>query len=310
MYFILANRYNIIDKPNHRSSHSKPTVRGGGIIMIIALLCWAIFYGFQYHLFIVGSLIIAMISFVDDIKAQHAAIRFLVHCIAFALLLYQIPFISSWWMILLICLVGIGALNAFNFMDGINGITGIYAIVNFLTLFFINQKTSFTSNELILYALIGVGVFMLFNFRPVARCFAGDVGSIVLAYIQLFLVLQLVQFTEDYRWVLFFLVYGIDAVATITYRLINKENIFKPHRSHLYQYLANERKISHLTVSSVYGVIQFLININLIISWNNNFNWMPVLLIAVFTIFYLILRERVLKQIGTEGVVYKIFKLK
>lgn len=309
LYFRVARRFRIIDKPNHRSSHSHPTIRGGGIIVIVAVLIWFVCNHFSYPWFVVGCLLIASISLADDVKPQHPTVRFLIHLIAFGFLIWQVSWLSPWWFVLLTAIIGIGAINAFNFMDGINGITAGYALVNLLTLLFINHRvTEFTSGSFIIYVVMSVLVFMLYNFRRVARCFAGDVGSIVLAYIQVFLVLQLVYGTDNFKWVLLFLVYGIDSVATIAYRLVKKENIFQPHRSHLYQYLTNERGYSHLFISLVYGLVQLSINAILIFSSEAISAWLATGLIAGMTAFYLVLRESVLKQIGKEGVFINLFK--
>ena len=102
-------------------------------------------------------------------------------------------------------------------------------------------------------------VFNYFNFRTKARCFAGDVGSISIAVIILFLLLKLILQEQNLIYILFLSVYGVDSVLTIIHRLFLKENIFKAHRHHLFQVLVHNLKIPHLLMSSIYMLIQGII---------------------------------------------------
>lgn len=307
LYFKIAIRFGIIDKPNHRSSHQEPTVRGGGIIILFALLIWFFWSGFQIPWFFFGALIIALVSFADDILTLPAAFRTAVQVLAFALMgwqtgLYALPLI----LVGVIIVIGIGTINAFNFMDGINGITGVYALVNLVTFFLIQHFViNYTNDSLILFMGIGVCVFLIFNFRKKARCFAGDVGSVLLAFIQLFFVMQLILKTGNYGWILIFLVYGVDSVVTIVYRIRNRENIFEAHRSHLYQYLSNELGISHLRVSLLYGALQVAINLILIRNLMTVPVWIVLIGVIITGIIYVGIREWVLNKIGKEGLLVK-----
>lgn len=266
-YFKVAERYRIIDKPNERSSHLEPVIRGGGVIFGIGVLLWFGIFTNQYPWLVFGTVAIALISFADDVMTLRALSRFLVHVLAVSLLFYQLDLFAFWpfWLLGIALIVCIGTLNAYNFMDGINGITGVYALVSLATFFFVNQTlTPDTEKSLIIVMLIAVGIFLFFNFRRRARCFAGDVGSVTLAFVQLFLLLQLIVTTSSFGWVLLMLVFGVDSVVTILYRLSRKENIFKAHRTHLYQYLTNELRMPHLVIATAYGIIQLLINIVLV----------------------------------------------
>lgn len=203
------------------------------------------------------------------------------------------------WLMIVIFVIGVGALNGFNFMDGINGMTGVYAMVNLVSFYYINVHiVKFSYTSLIVCMIVAVAVFLYFNFRDHARCFAGDVGSITMAFVQIFLLLQLVAWTNTYTWVLFFLVYGVDVVVTIVYRLWRRENIFSAHRSHLYQLLVNEMGLSHLTVSSIYGLIQLFVNA-LIISffWQSDW-WVSVIMILVAGFGYVGIRAWVVRKVG------------
>lgn len=291
LYFRVADHFNIIDKPNHRSSHTTVTLRGGGIIFSLSLLLYPLWFGLQYEYFLLGLLAIAFISFMDDIKPVSNKIRIVFHLLAVALMFYQLGLfeLPFYWTVLALVLV-IGSVNAINFMDGINGITGLYALVTLLTLYFINlHYTAFTESSFLMVAILSVIVFNFFNFRNRAKCFAGDVGSVSIAFILMFFILALIIKTENFSYLLLLLLYGLDTVTTIIFRLIRKENIFEAHRSHFYQYWANERKYSHLLVSGIYGVGQLLFNLFLVL-------WMPysilniILVLLVSVVLFTMLR--------------------
>lgn len=262
LYFKLADRFNIIDQPNHRSSHTVVTLRGGGIIFAISLLLYPCYFGFQYKYFLTGLALISFISFMDDIKPVSSKLRILFHLGAVALMFCQLGLfdLPVYWIFLALFLV-IGSLNAINFMDGINGITGSYALVTLCALLYINiYIAEFITSSLLITSIISVIVFNFFNFRIKAKCFAGDVGSVSIAFIILFFLLQLIIKTENFSYLLLLLLYGLDTVTTIGFRLIRKERVFEPHRSHFYQHWANEKKVPHLIVASIYALVQLIID--------------------------------------------------
>lgn len=291
LYFKIADHYNIIDKPNHRSSHTQITIRGGGIIFTVALLIYSFYAGLNYPWFLLGLLLISLISFIDDISELSSKVRILFHLIAVALLFYQTGmFALPVYLILLALVFVIGTINAVNFMDGINGITGGYGLVALVTLYYVNSSIiSFTSNGLLLIAILAVLVFNFFNFRTKAKCFAGDVGSVSLAFIILFFLLQLIIKTENLGYFVLLLFYGLDAVTTIIFRLIRKENIVKAHRSHFYQFLANEKKIPHVMVALIYTVVQVLINL-IWITFLSGSNSKSALFIVFTTVIFVVIR--------------------
>ncbi|RYE13124.1 MAG: glycosyltransferase family 4 protein, partial [Rickettsiales bacterium] len=282
--------YNIIDKPNHRSSHTRITIRGGGIIFPIALLLYAVFMGNNYPYFLLGLLLISLISFLDDIKELSSKIRILFHLIAVSLLFLQIGlFTFPFYWILLGLIFVIGTINAINFMDGINGITGGYALITLLSLYYINLSVvNFTDSSVLLISIVSVLVFNFFNFRTKAKCFAGDVGSVSIAFIILFFILQLIIKTGNVGYFALLLLYGLDAATTIVFRLIRKENITKAHRSHFYQFLANEKKILHVVVASIYMIIQLLFNIIWLAFLSYSYLKLTFFIIVITIIFVLI----------------------
>ena len=260
-YFKIADKFNIIDKPNERSSHSRITLRGGGIIFYFGALAYFLSNQWEYPWFMLALTLITFISFVDDIRSTSQGLRLVFHFAAMVLMFYQWGLFSlSWWWIIIALIVCTGIINAYNFMDGINGITGGYSLVILSALAYINAEiATFVEPALINTVLCSVLVFCFFNFRKKAKCFAGDVGSVSIAFILLFLIGKLIIKTEDFSWIILLSVYGVDSVLTIIHRLMLHENIGLPHRKHMYQLMANELKIPHVGVSLIYMGAQALV---------------------------------------------------
>lgn len=257
-YFKIADRFNIIDKPNLRSSHTQITLRGGGILFPIAvLLGFGMGYvGWPLSLAVV---LVAVVSFVDDIRPLSQLPRLLAHVLAIGLVLYDLEIVVvGWWWLPVLAVLLIGWTNAFNFMDGINGITVLYALVTLVSFRFLPDLEAAVP----MLDLMGIAclVFAFFNLRKRAKTFAGDVGSVAMALFLGYYMVKLILSTQQIGYLLFFAVYGIDAVLTIVSRLRKKENILEAHRSHLYQYLANEKKLPHVGVAMGYAVVQLVVN--------------------------------------------------
>jgi UDP-N-acetylmuramyl pentapeptide phosphotransferase/UDP-N-acetylglucosamine-1-phosphate transferase len=301
LYFKIADRFNIIDKPNQRSSHTQITLRGGGIIFPIALINGVlIFQPDQYYLAL-GVFAIAGISFLDDILTLNNKLRIGVHLLSVLLLLIQIftnqhiaiPSIGNFASCLLLLgaiIFIIGIINAYNFMDGINGITVLYSLATLISFIFIQRELNVSIlNEPILYILIAsLCVFGYFNLRTKAKAFAGDVGSIAVALIISFFIGTLIVHTQDLKWILLLGVYGLDAVATIVCRIVRRENIFDAHRTHFYQFLANDKRWSHVAIAVLYAFFQLLLNGFLVYLPGSS----SYLLFGIFVISYVVLRLR------------------
>lgn len=289
VYFKIADKCNIIDKPNERSSHSTIVLRGGGIIFMLGLWIWSAFYGFSYPWFLTAVTLIAGVSFVDDIQSLPDSVRLVAQFVAMGLMFYQLDMLhwEMWWVVIIALIVCVGASNVINFMDGINGITGGYALSVLLPLLLINNgaagcdlnaKVAFVPTSLIMTVILADVVFCLFNFRPKgkAKCFAGDVGSIGIAFILLFMIGQLIMKTGDVTYLVFLLVYGVDGCLTICHRIMLHENLGEAHRKHAYQLMANELKIGHVKVSLLYMAMQFVVSLGFIYVCPNNVlcHWM------------------------------------
>ena len=292
-YFRVADKFNIIDQPNERSSHSRITLRGGGIIFYFGALAYFLTNDWEYPWFILALSLITFISFVDDIRSTSQGLRLVFHFSAMALMFYQWGLFSlSWCWIIIALIVCTGIINAYNFMDGINGITGGYSLIILGALAYINEEmVSFAEPALIYTVLCSVVVFCFFNFRRKAKCFAGDVGSVSIAFILLFLIGKLILKTEDFSWMILLVVYGVDSVLTIIHRLMLHENIGLPHRKHMYQLMANELKIPHVVVSLVYMAVQAIVIIGYIYCQNWGYLYLLCAILSLSSIYIWFMRK-------------------
>ena len=279
IYFRIADHFNIIDKPNERSSHSTIVLRGGGIIFLIGAWIWGAFFGLQYPWFLIALTMVAGISFIDDIHSLPDSVRLVAQFAAMILMFYQIVDSgemiagSQWWELIVYgvisLIVCVGASNIINFMDGINGITGAYAFAVMIPILVESialkdeNGVGFVNNSFIITMMLADLVFCFFNFRPrgKAKCFAGDVGSLGVAFILLFMIGSRVMATGDVTYLVFLAVYGVDGVLTICHRIMLHENLGQAHRKHAFQLMANELKMSHITVSLLYACLQLAISL-------------------------------------------------
>lgn len=292
-YFGIADIFNIIDKPNLRSSHSSIVLRGGGIIFLFGVwLFWA-FFCFQYPWFILGLSLIGLVSFVDDLHSLPDSARLVAQFIAMSLMFYQFGILNfqDWWIVIVALIVCVGIINAYNFMDGINGITGGYSISVLLPLIYLNSKTQFIDMPYLYVTGLSLLVFCFFNFRKKAKCFAGDVGSISMAFILLFALGLLILKTQDFSYIVFLAVYGADAVLTICHRIQLHENLGEAHRKHAYQLMANELKVPHVAVSALYMAMQLAISFGLILLPINHYAYLGIV-IAVLAAAYLLFMKK------------------
>ncbi|MBL1410329.1 MraY family glycosyltransferase [Sphingobacterium faecale] len=300
LYFKIADRFNIIDKPNERSSHTTITLRGGGIIFYFGALAFFILSGFQCPWFFLGLTLMTVVSFADDVMTLSNKVRLLIHFASVLLMAYELNlFDMPWYFLLLAFIIVVGVINAYNFMDGINGITACYSLAVGGLLLWMSHSIDFINPDLLIYTLLSVLVFAFFNFRTKAKCFAGDVGSVAIAFILLFALVALIIKTQNLIYILFLAVYGIDAIWTIIRRLSKGENIFKAHRSHLYQYLANEAGVNKLLVSFLYAAVQFLIGVLVIRMAQENLNmqvFFAVGLLSGMSLCYLLGKKYLIKK--------------
>lgn len=257
-YLQIANKLGIVDKPHHQSSHTGAIIRGGGIVFYVAYLLWFVISGYQYPMIFAGLTIMALTSFADDIHSISPKVRLVLQFAAIIVMLYETHvFNLPLQPLLLLSVACLGAINIYNFMDGVNGMTGGYSLVVLLALLCVNNyHLEFIDNDLLIYMLMADVIFCLFNFRKKAKCFAGDVGSLSMGFIIIFLVLKLIFASGHMHWIAFVTVYMVEGGLTILHRLMLRDNILKPHKKHAYQIMANELRMPHIVVSGIYMGLQ------------------------------------------------------
>lgn len=293
LYFRIADRFDIIDKPNMRSSHTSVVLRGGGVIFLVGVWLYALFFGLHYPWFIFGLTLVGLVSFTDDIRSLPDSVRLVVQFAAMFMMFYQFGILNfhDWWINLVGLIVCVGIINAYNFMDGINGITGGYSLAVLVPLIYLNREYGYIDMPYLYVTGLSLLVFCFFNFRKKARCFAGDVGSISIAFILLFALGKLILQTGDLSYLTLLAVYGADAILTICHRIQLHENLGEAHRKHAYQLMANELKISHVLVSAMYMVAQLGISFGLIFLPLNHYVYMGIV-IVVLAMGYLVFMKR------------------
>jgi len=282
---------NLFDIPNERSSHTEPTPRGGGLM--IDLVCLALFLiyclVFQVDIFwtyFAGALVVALISWLDDLFSVPVVWRFLCHSLAAILVIWglgfwdqaYIPFggtvylgaigqvITFFWIVWMI--------NAYNFMDGIDGIAGAQAFtagIGWLVVgILLGVENTGLYGGLIAAASLG---FLLHNWQP-AKIFMGDVGSAFLGYT--FAVLPLMALKESKDQSVFFPIIGVslvllfvfDSMITLVKRIARLEKVWHAHREHIYQRLVISG-FSHKRVSGIYTILSIIILI-ILVFWVQN----------------------------------------
>ena len=275
--FFLSNfSKNLLDKPNARSSHNKNTPTGGGLgfIFITIIFCLVEIFTFGISFITMIPLIsipIIIVSFIDDFSNLPIKYRFASQILTSSILILNFLFkYENESIILLIVfflfllLLSIALINFINFIDGIDGLISGSFLIILLTFAFSN------SLSLSFYALIGgICAFLLFNWSP-AKLFMGDIGSTFLGAIYVGLIFEQKSLDNAISYLLIFTPIFADAISCIVMRFIYKQNIFKPHKLHLYQRL-HQSGMSHSDISSIYivGIILlsltfFLGNLNLL----------------------------------------------
>lgn len=293
LYFKIADRFNIIDRPNMRSSHTSITLRGGGVVFLFGAWVYAAFFGVTYPWFLIGLTLVGIVSFVDDVHSLPDSARLVVQFAAMFLMFYQFGILNwnDWWIVCIALIVCVGITNAYNFMDGINGITGAYSLAVMLPLSYLNKSVGFIEMPFLLVITLSILVFLFFNFRKKAKCFAGDVGSISMAFIVVFVLGLLMLQTRDFSYIVFLAVYGVDAVLTIVHRIMLHENLGEAHRKHAYQLMANELKVSHLKVSAGYMIVQLAVSAGLIFIPINHYLYLGLVIILLSGAYVIFMRK-------------------
>lgn len=299
VYFMIADHFNIVDKPNERGSHQHITLRGGGIIFLIGTWMWATLCGFQYPWFMIGLTIIGTVSFIDDIKSLTSSMRLVLQFIAMFLIFSDMNIMNwhSWWIVIVALIICVGIINAYNFMDGINGITCGYSLAVLVPLLYIDtipsggKTAGFIDHNLLIIIGLSLLTFCFFNFRNRAKCFGGDVGAVTIAFILVFALGRLILQTGDFTYIMLLAVYGVDTVLTICHRILLHEHLGEAHRKHAYQLLANELGLPHVVVSSIYMALQLVVSYGLIVLPINHWLYLAAVSVVLCAIYFIFMKK-------------------
>ncbi len=275
LYFVVARRFHVVDRPNERSSHKKVTLRGAGVVFYLAVLLYSLTHGMAFYHFLIGASLLAVVCYADDVRDVPSWLRMLTQLAALIVAFYIPVQGIELWKILLIIIVFTGILNIFNFLDGINGMLAAYSLVVVGTFGYIDLfQIHFVDFEFIVTVFASILVFGFFNFRNHARCFSGDVGSVVMGLIVLFLLVSYVKAmpsaSPSVSYLTFIIVFLADGGLTLLKRYLNGRNVFQPHREHLYETLVNELHVPHLRVAVGYALLQLLINVGFFLVADKN----------------------------------------
>jgi len=239
----------VLDRPNARSSHAVPTPRGGGIAVLAALVpglaLLAVLSGEAARLWpaLLGLVLLAGVSFADDLSSLSARLRLLAQAIAVGLGMVALPEASLTQGLVplalerLVLAVGwLWFINLFNFMDGIDGITAVETIAvglgAGLSALLLGAPGLLAALGLVTAA--GAAGFLPQNWHP-ARIFLGDVGSVPLGYLLGFILLWLALAGAPAAALALPLYYLADATLTLLKRLGRGERVWQAHREHWYQ---------------------------------------------------------------------------
>lgn len=311
IFCLLAKNTKLMDKPNERSLHVTPTVRGGGLVFISLFLLSIPVAGYYYavslldlSVLFLGTLFIALISFCDDMYHLSAKARFAVQCIVAGIIAvtalpdtlnFVVFSLANPYLIMgLIFFITLWAINHFNFMDGLDGFCGSQALFLFFAYALLfSVHSAFFYQDMCWILVFGLIGFLVFNFPP-AKLFMGDVGSATLGFISFYLALigqQKYQIPIMY-WFILNGLFLFDATITLLRRIYKKEQWFAAHRKHAYQrlkqYGLNTRLIllGQLCINFVLFVFISLIQLHKI-----NPNIIFVFCLILFLVMYILVEK-------------------
>jgi len=315
--WLMLSRVRIMDIPNARSSHHAPIPRGGGVAIVVTFLLGVVVIDLlgdktplsqQYFWAFLGSaLLIAVVSFLDDITDQGFLVKLATQFLAALFVVasgivldqFSVPFVGNlqlpWLGTILTIFWVVGLTNSYNFMDGIDGLAATTAVI--ASAFF--AYITFRHDSLFIYitsytVMAGAGGFLVFN-RPPARIFLGDVGSAFLGFI--FAVMAIVAARYDHSHTSFLVVpllllhFLFDTTATLCRRIVARENITQAHRTHAYQLLVR-MGLSHGRVTLIYavlGVLQGIAAIVMVEIGGEARLWVFAPFLLAYTVAYLII---------------------
>ncbi len=277
----------ILDIPNHRSSHTLPTPRGGGVAIVVSFyagLLWLFVTGaVEERLFylLLTAVPIAVTGFIDDIISLSAKVRLLVQVAAACGTLFMLGITGYLFFPALFMIVWFT--NLFNFLDGTDGYVASEALFVSIAGFLL-----FHEGSLLLIAASVLG-FLPFNWQR-ASIFMGDVGSTFLGFITALFILHTSSSLGDLLlWALMTLPFWFDATYTLLRRLLQREQITEAHRKHLFQ-RAVRAGCSHRCVAAV--LWGFNLTFLLLFLWTKSLMLLTVALM-ILLLFTMLIEKRV-----------------
>lgn len=309
----------LLDVPNERSSHAAPKLRGAGIVIVgVCLILYlattrAVAADVAWS-YVTGALIVAGVSWVDDVRSLPASIRFAAHAAAAIILIAGCGPSPSLYVPIYGSTIDLGLLapaltflwivwmiNAYNFMDGIDGIAGAQAVVAGLGWAALGavfgQPVLYLFGGILVFSSLG---FLIHNWDP-AAVFMGDVGSAFLGYTFASMPLLVSSGgTVHEGWLLpasicFLWLFIADTAFTFVRRVFKKEKFWTAHRQHFYQRLVISGS-SHSTVTLIYTGLALFAAASLIAAFIARGFWEILLLISLVLPAAVILGYRVEKK--------------
>jgi UDP-N-acetylmuramyl pentapeptide phosphotransferase/UDP-N-acetylglucosamine-1-phosphate transferase len=266
-----GDRWGLTDIPNERSSHSRPTPKGGGIGILAAVLICSISFSIPKS-FWIPAVLLSFFSLFGDHSEIRPQIRLLFQFTAGTILLIGILIgngsgIASYTLIPLLATFVVGTANYYNFMDGINGIAAITGLFGFGLLGWFAAAGAADPKIIALCVCMSLSClgFLPFNIYK-ARAFMGDVGSVLLGFVFAGLVVWVSRSYLDFVCATSFLFpFYADELTTLFVRIKDGDRLLRPHRKHLYQLLTNEYRILHWKVSLGYGAFQLIVGVSILL---------------------------------------------
>ncbi len=293
-------RLNILDRANHRSSHTGAVPKGGGIGILFTFVIVAVQTGFSAA-FWVPAVALSLISFMGDRVDLSVKLRLGVQFFCAVIVLggfFASVGLTCFYLLPVMALFIVGTANIYNFMDGIDGIAGITAVNAFGLLGGYAYKIGAGEPYMVLALAMSVSsfAFLFFNL-PKARVFMGDVGSVLLGFVFASMVVFLSGNIIDFFCMSGFLfLFYMDEITTMAVRYKNGESLTKAHRKHLYQLLANEMGVAHWKIAVGYGLFQWGIGLSVLFFRSHGMG-LILLLYTVYTILFFIFSNSVRKKV-------------
>ena len=299
LYFWVAKRLHIVDRPNERSSHHRVALLGAGILFFFAILFYSCTHGFPFPRFLIGAALLAVVCYADDLRPLPSWLRLVVQIAAVVITFYVSLSTLQVWQMLLMVIVFTAILNVYNFMDGINGMLAAYSMAVVGTFALIDLFIQpFIDFELLVTLVVALLIFAFFNFRTNARCFSGDVGSIIMGLTVVFLLTRydaaIPDNGENVSYLCFIIVFLADGLLTVAKRFLNGKFIFEAHREHMYETLVNDLHVPHLRVAASYALLQLVINAGYFLVADKNLYAFVValLLVLCYGLFFFYCRRK------------------